>query len=683
MSLWPLIAIVVFALPMAGLWFHLFDEDGRYALEWRDALAWAAVGWAVYSIVGVELLSLGAGHDPFAPRSGHLTRGWLLLWWTPAVAWAAFAILWRRESLGALAARPRAALANFGRGERAAVAVIAACLAVTLLIALVAAPNTWDSMTYHLTRVAIWLKLGGVAHYATNIEAQLYQPPGAEYLIAQLQAVAGGDRAAALVQWSAYALSIAVVSRGSSLLGAGRRGQLIAALLAATAPMALMQATSTQNDLLFSLWLMIAAVSALGAWQGGERASGRAFAGAVALGLAVVTKGTAPLIGAPVALLLAFAAVRGAGVRRAAAVAAAAVLVTAAINLGPWLRNAETYGTPIATGSDERVDYSNDRVTPATLFSNLLRNAAIYAGTPSERINELPTDAVRSTLSAAGIDPDDPATTFGGRPFEVGKSGPHESHAASTVLFLLAVWAVTLALLRGPPRRRAWAAMVVAQSLLFAAAVTWQPWHARLHLPMLLLSVPLVAVALDELRGSRVRNVALLAACALTPVLLAYNVMRPLVGPDSILTTPRVEQYFQQRPSLTAQFEAIVGFAAESGIERVGVTGGPDDWEYPFFVLAPRAVARVGGEPAGGRTIRFGDVLVANGSRRYRTGDELPAMVVCLGCNNLQRDPLTAAGFEPVELMVKQKTGINFEKGMAFEIWVRPYALPRATPNGA
>ena len=80
-SLWPPVAIAVFTLPFAAVWLRLRDRRGRFALEWREALCWSAVIWAVFAVVVVELLSLGAGHDPNAARGGQLTRGWLLAAW--------------------------------------------------------------------------------------------------------------------------------------------------------------------------------------------------------------------------------------------------------------------------------------------------------------------------------------------------------------------------------------------------------------------------------------------------------------------------------------------------------------------------------------------------------------------------------------------------------------------------
>ncbi|MEM5774182.1 MAG: hypothetical protein AAGU05_04205, partial [Anaerolineaceae bacterium] len=49
------------------------------------------------------------------------------------------------------------------------IAGIAGISAATLAIAVIAAPNNWDSMVYHLSRVAHWVQNQSVAHYPTSI----------------------------------------------------------------------------------------------------------------------------------------------------------------------------------------------------------------------------------------------------------------------------------------------------------------------------------------------------------------------------------------------------------------------------------------------------------------------------------------------------------------------------------
>ena len=123
----------------------------------------------------------------------------------------------------ALAAAARARGPSAGRGARrtarsrgrcrcleATTWALGAILAVTGAIALLAPPNTWDSMTYHMPRVAHWSQAGSVAHYPTHILRQLWLGPWARSSRSlHLYLLTGGDRLANLVQWLAFAGCVA------------------------------------------------------------------------------------------------------------------------------------------------------------------------------------------------------------------------------------------------------------------------------------------------------------------------------------------------------------------------------------------------------------------------------------------------------------------------------------------
>ncbi len=698
-----LIAILLLGLPGLGLFCVLAGAtgaDGRSLLGRREAFAAASVVWAAFAVVVVELLSLGAGHDLAVARHGHLTRGWLVAVWLPTAAAGGVAV-WRHRGV---LVRLRADIANGRRDSSswmcAALAAIVVCVAIVSAVALLAAPNNWDSMTYHLARVVAWIRLGGVAHYATNVEPQLYQPPGAEMLIAHWQLLIGGDRLAASVQGFAFAGSAAVASLAAARLGAARFGQMAAALLVVTTPMAIMQGSSTQNDLLTGFWLLTAATLALGvggfvgagsgAKRSGAKGSGakesggrgeapvreiaesqnigdvRTLLACLAVGLAVSTKGTALIYGLPVIALIVACNMRRLNLRRGPNARAAAVLaVGAVLVLAPSVlhlaRNHATYGAYLATGSGGNF-YKNQNVGPRTIVSNAVRNASVHLNLPNGPANRAIEKSIRKGLNAIGADPDDPANTFEGRPFEIGKFGPHEDHAGNPALLLLSMWAIVMVAFAGgyrTRRRLAWAGMLCAQALLFCALLKWQAWHARLHLPMFVLGAPLVAVCLEQLRRRRAAG-AILALITLAAVpYLFYNYTRPLVGERSILKIPRESQYFFPRRNIEAPYRGVLAAVQRTGERDVGLIVGLDDWVYAFHALA------------GDRGVRFREVSADNHSRRYATA--MPDVVVCVNCGPPRISQLQSLRFRPVPFTigpVKHDRSLD-ESGVAVGLWRR------------
>src|SRR5437588_434762 len=79
-------------------------------------------------------------------------------------------------------------------------------------------------------------------------------------------------------------------------LGAGPLGQALGATIFVTAPMAILQGSSTQNDLVATFWIVVVVVAALDSprdrWF-------RCLLGGGAVGLALLTKGTAWILLAP------------------------------------------------------------------------------------------------------------------------------------------------------------------------------------------------------------------------------------------------------------------------------------------------------------------------------------------------------------------------------------------------
>lgn len=612
-----LVAALLLALPYLALW----QLATRWLGEWRLGLGAAALAWFAWSVLWSELLSLG---DAFTQRS------LLFVWGIPTLV--SLVVLWRarrRPSWGWWTTRSRL--------ERAAFLVIGACLAVTLFVALWAAPNNWDSMTYHLARVEMWRQLEAVAHYATTIEPQLYQPPGAELMVAQPYLLSGGsDTLAATVQWAAYLECIVVASLAAAAMGGSRQSQLAASLLVATVPLALLEASSTQNDLVLASSLLIASTFALVAGTA-ERPVRLLLLASLAVGLAVLTKGTGLMFGLPVGVLIAVVSVRRLGIARALPLALVGAILVVVPNVGQWSRNHDTYGSFVASdhaGIDN--PYGVKDPGAASLVSNLVRNATNHVDLPGDAANRRLQRWTVDGLDAIGIDANDPNTTFLQQPFRIGPFGPHEDHAGSLLLLLLGCWAAGSTIVARDRRQLAWLAVLTAEVLLFCWLVTWQNWHVRMHLPVTVGVAVLVAVRFGA-RRPRLLVIACAIATLMAPIYLLGNFTRPLVGEDSILTHDRVATRYQPRPQLEAPYAEVLDRVEQSGAQTVGLATGIDEWQYPLLQgFAERGITVV---PVG----------VSGPSRRYAAAD-VPDIAVCVSCPAFPQQALLDAGLKPVKL---------------------------------
>ena len=170
---------------------------------------------------------------------------------------AAAGYLWRGAApVQSLHALFRGALSKLDRLEIALLSGILFLLAGIGVTALVSPPNTTDAMVYHLPRIVHWLDHRSVAFYATHELRQLQMPPWAEYAMLQFHGLSGGDRFDNLVQWFSLAGSAIGVSLIAGLLGAGVRGQVLAAVLCATIPQAILEASGAKNDCVLAFWMV-------------------------------------------------------------------------------------------------------------------------------------------------------------------------------------------------------------------------------------------------------------------------------------------------------------------------------------------------------------------------------------------------------------------------------------------
>jgi len=114
-------------------------------------------------------------------------------------------------------------------------------------------PNNYDSLTYHMARVAHWMQNSSIDYYPTPIERQNVMSPGAEYLILFFQLLSDTDQLAVAGQLLSYIFLIISLGYILRILHIPKYLIPYILILSATAPIAVMQASATKNDLVASL----------------------------------------------------------------------------------------------------------------------------------------------------------------------------------------------------------------------------------------------------------------------------------------------------------------------------------------------------------------------------------------------------------------------------------------------
>jgi hypothetical protein len=459
-----------------------------------------------------------------------------------------------------------------------------------LLIALQSAPNTWDSMTYHLSRVVHWQQQQSIRFFPTNNLRQLHSGPWAEMAILHVSILAGSDRLSNLIQWIAMIGSLIAVSYIVKILGGNKSSQVMAALMVATIPMGILQSTSTQNDYVVALWLCTLTIFSLKIigrdYQEANLNSLCVFAG-LSLGLAILTKPTSLIFALPLIIWLSLVLLRRHGMHILKPTLVIGMMALL-INCGQFTRNYLLFRNPLGPiseyGDVTAYKYTNDVFNMSVLTSNLLRNSAIHLSTPFAKFNDIVLKSNQQVHTWLGMDINDPRTTWTGTNFSVGFSR-HEDLAGNPIHFLLIGFSLLLLMQIKKPKVILLGVCVVTGFVLFSFLLKWQPWNSRLQLPLFILGSTFSAVVLTK---SLTRGLFALIAIILIAASISYiinNPSRPIIGPDSVFDKDRVSQYFTNRQDIMQPYKMAADLIRMRNCKKIGLIIGSDDWEYPLWVL--------------------------------------------------------------------------------------------------
>jgi hypothetical protein len=525
-----------------------------------------------------------------------LTRPALFIAWTLFCIWL-LSVLYRAVTKGS-------GTQTLNLIDSLLIAIIATILAILAFIAVKSPPNSTDAMAYHLPRVLFWAQQHSVAFFPTPYLNQIMLQPFAEYLMLQTYILSGGDHFINLVQWFGCLTSIVAVAAIAKHFGADRRGQLLSALFCATLPNGILQASGAKNDYVLAAWLACAAYFLLRAPEGNR--ADTIFAG-LALGLAIGTKATAYLFAPALIVAIAIPLWKWWPSRLITITVCALGL-----NVPQYIRNINLSGSPLGFDSaqgDGKFRWRNERFGWRATVSNILRHSTEQLGARSDRWNQGVFDTVVSIHRRVGLDVNDPGTTWVWTKYEPPRNANHETNAPNR--WHLAILALCFVMMPWRnPRLLIYLCGLIAGFILFCAYLKWQPYMARMFLPLFVLACP--AVMIIRPRLLQLALVVLLLDTA-KPYLFE-NWVRPLKGPNSILRTTRDSQYFNDLHLWNIQAKTLeeVNAAGNSGCSLIGIDINELQLEYPF-----EAMLRERNPQAW-----FAHVNVTNQSKKYEKVDQ-------------------------------------------------------------
>jgi 4-amino-4-deoxy-L-arabinose transferase-like glycosyltransferase len=527
------------------------------------------------------------------------------------------------------------------------------------LIALVAPPNTWDSMTYHMSRVAHWIQNQSVAHYPTYNLPQLFHPPFAEFVIMHLQILSGGDHFANFVQWLSMVGSIIGISLIAKELGADARGQVFAAVFCATIPMGILQGSSTQNDYVVGFWLVCLAYYVLLAIKVKNNQTSLLFIGA-SLGLAILTKSSAYFYAFP--FMVWFGIVKLNRLRWKVWKSFFVVtIIFVLLNVNHYLRNFYLFGSIIGTPANFAVEYKIEGVSIPILLSNVLRNLSFHVDIIRNlNLQKLipPLTGITAKIlgiihTIIGVDINDPRTTWPPGSYSVPGLSFDENSAGNPLHFFLILvllfYCKKQKILRNQNYIVSYLLVISSAFLLFCLLLKIQPYQSRHHLSLFLLLSAFVGVVSSQISSYKIVNTIAVILIFTSLPWVFKNQFRPIAAEANIFNMTRNAQYFINRPWLEKPYVEAAQFVLKKECSNIGlslgtgVTVGNRYWEYPFWILLPKKKNTL---------VRIEHINPQNIStakyKRYPFNKSIPCAIISVRDRKINEEPIEKMVFKSV-----------------------------------
>ena len=444
--------------------------------------------------------------------------------------------------------------------------------AVTLLTALIYPPNNWDSMTYHMGRIPHWIQNRHIEYYTTSIERQNFSAPLAEFAILQLQLLAHSDYLANITQWAAFVICILASGLIIRELGGTRKSSLLAMIITACIPMAILQSSSTQNDLVLGSFIMIFSYYMLKAYR---RHTLSILPTSLALGMALATKGNgymyAGIIGAFYGIAIIVRAYRERGDFAATLQKLLLiVLIGLVLNTGIYIRNIKQYHKPLYAGGGILCT----EIAPEILYGNIIRNSLM-------QLNLIIPRSALTSLSQVmlGELSNNPAGT---RKFVLPSQSFHEDTISNFFHYIFGL-ILCVILFISNRKIRLYLIAILAITICYCLLIKWQLWGSRLQLSIFLLISPVIALGISRIPNRFIRLIPLVLIIILGILTSIRNSSRPPFN-VSRLQQGRSIQYFSGKKNLYPVYTKIAGIIGKE--KKVGLIFTSADWyEYPLWVL--------------------------------------------------------------------------------------------------
>lgn len=479
--------------------------------------------------------------------------------------------------------------------------VILFLFALTFIQGFFSAPNTTDSMVYHLPRVMYWIQEKTVTQDVIR-NLHDFMAPFGEYILLHLYLITGNDRLLFLSQWLAYIVSVILTGIIAKQLGANEKVRMLTQLFVATIPMAVMQATSTQVDMIVSVLVMIGTHISFNLLKEFKLKNLILFG--LTVGLGIATKATFFIYLIIPAGIVILAIIKN-GFRNILPICLSGVIALA-IPLRFMTQNLNLYGNilgPFLKGQT----LTNDVISIEVLISNLLKNLMIHIPVPF--FNNQVQSFIVLIHQLIDIPINSSQTTCCDFQFNViPVIFPQEDIVSNPLQLIIFIFTLFSSFRRKILKNKVLFLVYILNFLsfiIFSLILKWQPFHSRLQIPFFMLgTISSVLILSNFKKGLFFLKSMLYLSIPLALLVVFLNISKPFISyilfynqvkhfapplsnvPEAFYLKSREVQYFNPRFYWYYPYKKIIDrFEKEAHDEKTVTFKLMDFYEYPLWLL--------------------------------------------------------------------------------------------------
>lgn len=476
---------------------------------------------------------------------------------------------------------------------------LACLIGATLFIALSVAPNNWDSMTYHLPRMEHWYQNHSLWFYNTNIDRQLWMQGLNSHLFLIFKALHLPEQSYNLVQWLSYICILFVSNSFLKEFKVSKKLRVTGILIIAAVPNIVVEAPTTQSDLLAALVLLLNFRYFILILCGNRLNSTFSLFG-ITFALATFAKGTLfPYLFMVSAIILwvSIRKLRGKHFVKALAF----IPATISINLFVWLQSYIKFGSIGGPQSSSKVFLQSPLASEFSLTNVCVSFIHFLTTNFQSFFANLNSTIFRSAYSLGGAlhlnllsngtawpnwNSSNNTFTYIFQP----SFGINEDSATSPQLIIIFF---TLAFILVSKRSKlvdyriypSTVALIYFVSII--VILRWNPFVDRYFIPASVIGVCAVFIGVHFSK----RGVVILAVLSLLGAIYALpfafrSDIRPILGANSFVTNKSVDFRYGSRQNLPSDFDGLEKVIQAMRPSSLVIAIHGDDWEYPIWRLA-------------------------------------------------------------------------------------------------